>query len=559
MGRLPAGRGVAAGLFRWAAGLALAGGLAASSACGRQEAPPATGAGEERPAYGDTLIQASIGDISGLIPNITSDSASHEIGGLIYSTLIRTDKALRIEGELAEGWEISPDELTITFRLRRGVKWHDGEEVTAEDVDFTYRYMIDPKTPTAYAESFRQVRRAEVVDRYTYRVTYEQPYAPALLSWGIWILPRHILEPAWRAGTDLRTTRQNLHPVGSGPYRFKEWRTGEKVVLEANSDYFEGSPYIRRVVYRIIPDQATIFLELKAKNIDLASLTPIQYRRQTEFPAFQSAFNRYRYLANGYTYLGFNLRDPRFQDKRVRQAMAYAIDRREIIEGVLLGLGRPAVGPYKPGTWWYREDVTSYDFDPVRATALLAEAGWRDTNGDSILDREGKPFRFTIRTNQGNLVRQQTAEIIQRRLRAVGIDAQIHVVEWAAFLNSFIRKKDFEAIILGWGLGLDPDQYDVWHSSKTGPEELNHVSYQNRRVDELLEAGRRTYDEARRKAIYGELQAIMAEEQPVVFLFVPDALPVVSSRVRGIQPAPAGISYNFTHWYVPESLQRYTR
>ena len=526
-------------------------------ACGRSDtAGPSADAGS--PAYGDTLVEASIGDISGLIPNITGDSASQEIGGLIYSTLVRTNKDLEVEGELAERWEISGDELTITFHLRKGVKWHDGEEVTAEDVDFTYRYMIDPKTPTAYAESFRQVRRAEVVDRYTYRVTYDKPYAPGLLSWGIWILPRHILEPAWKAGVDLRTTEQNRRPVGSGAYRFVEWKTGEKVVLESNHDYFEGRPYINRVVYRIIPDSSTIFLELKAKNIDMAGLTPIQFRRQTEYPAFQKAFHRYQYLANGYTYLGFNLRDPRFQDRRVRQAIAHAIDKQEIIDGVLLGLGRPAVGPYKPGTWWYKADVKTFPFDPDRAKALLAEVGWKP-GSDGILEKDGKPFSFTIRTNQGNLVRQQTAEIIQRRLRAIGIDVKIHVVEWAAFLNTFIRKRDFEAIILGWGLGQEPDQYDIWHSSKTGSEEFNHISYKNPKVDDLLEAGRRTFDQAKRKAIYGELQEIMAEDQPVVFLFVPDALSVVSSRVRGIEPAAAGISYNFIKWYVPASQQRYQR
>jgi peptide/nickel transport system substrate-binding protein len=529
------------------------------AACGRPESVRESGADDGGPAYGDTLVQASIGDISGLIPNLTSDSASHEIGGHIYSNLVRTDKELRPEGEVAERWDISKDEMTITFYLRKGVKWHDGEAVTAEDVDFTYRYMIDPKTPTAYAEPFRQVRHAEVVDPYTYRVTYEKPYAPALLSWGLWRLPRHILEPAWKAGVDLRTTRQNRFPVGSGPYRFGEWKTGEKVVLEANSEYFEGRPYLKRVVYRIIPDQSTIFLELKARNIDLASLTPIQYRRQTEYPAFLKSFHRYRYLSNSYAYLGFNLRDARFQDRRVRQAIAHAINKQEIIEGVLLGLGRPAVGPYKPGTWWYKEDVKTFPFDPERAKALLAEAGWRRATADGILERDGKPFSFTIRTNQGNMVRQQTAEIIQRRLRAVGIDVKIHIVEWAAFLNTFIRKKDFEAIILGWGLGLDPDQYEIWHSSQTGSEELNHISYKNPKVDELLEAGRRTFNQEKRTAIYGELQDVLADDQPVIFLYVPDALPVVSARVQGIEPAPAGIMYNFIKWYVPSAQQRYTR
>ncbi len=534
-------------------------GLVPLSACARSETSAEPVAGEGGPAYGDTLVEASIGDISGLIPNITSDQSSQDIGGLIYSNLVRTDKNLRLEGELAEGWEISKDQLTITFRLRKGVKWQDGEELTAKDVDFTYRYMIDPKTPTAYAESFRQIRYAEIVNPYAYRVTYDKPYAPALLSWGIWILPSHILESTWKAGVDLRTTQQNRHPIGSGPFVFQEWQTGEKIVLEAYRNYWEGRPYINRVVYRIIPDQSTIFLELKAKNIDMAGLTPIQYRRQTDYPAFRKAFTKYRYLANAFTYLGFNLLDPRFQDKRVRQAMAYAINKQEIIDGVLLGLGQQAQGPYKPGTWWYKPEVKTYPFDPERATALLVELGWREKNSSGILLKDGKPLSFTIMTNQGNSVRQQTAEIIQRRLRAVGIEVKIQIVDWAAFINTFIRRRQFEAIILGWGLGLDPDQYDIWASTQTGPDQLNHISYKNPKVDELLEAGRRTFDEAKRKEIYWGFQDIMAEEQPVVFLYVPDALPVVSARVRGIEPAAAGITYNFIKWYVPANLQQYTR
>jgi peptide/nickel transport system substrate-binding protein len=239
--------------------------------------------------------------------------------------------------------------------------------------------------------------------------------------------------------------------------------------------------------------------------------------------------------------------------------MAYAINKQEIIQGVLLGLGQAAQGPYKPGTWWYKPDVKTYPFDPDRAKTLLAELGWTRMNGDGVLVKDGKPFSFTIMTNQGNSVRQQTAEIIQRRLKAVGIDVKIQVVDWAAFINTFIRKRQFEAIILGWGLGLDPDQYDIWASIQTGPDQLNHISYKNPKVDELLEAGRRTFDEAKRKEIYWEFQDIMAEEQPVIFLYVPDNLPVVSSRVRGIEPAPAGISYNFIKWYVPANLQRYTR
>jgi peptide/nickel transport system substrate-binding protein len=544
-------------LSRWLPAGLLTLGLAG---CGG-EAPSAEapGAVTGPPAYGDTIVEASIGDISGLIPNITSDSASHSVGSLIYDGLVRADRDLSLTGELAESWTISKDERTITFHLKKGVRWHDGAPFTARDVEFTYRYMRDPKTPTAYAEDFLQAASLEVVDPHTVRVHYERPYAPALLSWALWVLPAHILEEPWRKGVDLRTTPQNRHPIGTGPFRFHEWKTQEKVVVLANPDYHLGRPYLDRVVLRIIPDPATIFLELKARNVDMAGLTPLQFRRQTEYPAFAKFFEKYRYLSNSYAYLGFNLKDPRFADRLVRQAIAHAIDKREIIEGVLLGLGQEAVGPYKPGTWWYTDQVRTFPYDPDRAKALLREAGWRDRDGDGILEKDGKPFRFTIRTNQGNSVRIQTAEIIQRRLKAVGIDVNIHVVEWAAFINTFIRKRDFEAIILGWGLGLDPDQYEIWHSSKTGPDQLNHVSYSNPEVDRLLEQGRRTFDRGRRTAIYREFQRVLAEDQPLVFLYVPEALTAVSSRIRGIEPAPAGLAWNFIRWYVPQDAQRYTR
>ncbi len=524
-------------------------------ACGKREGRGQTGVTEatSEPAFGDSIVEASIGDISGLIPNITSDSASHEVGSFIYNGLVKYDKDYKLVGDLARSWDISQDGLVITFHIRKGVKWHDGREFTAEDALFTYRTMVDPKTPTAYSEDFRQVKKAEVLDKYTFRVSYREPFAPALASWGIWMLPEHLLK-----GQDLRQSPLNKNPVGTGPYRFKEWKTGEKVVLEANPDYFEGRPYIDRVIYRIIPDQATIFLELKAKGIDYAALTPTQYTRQTDYPDFRRSFNKYRYLANGYTYLGFNLLDPRFKDKRVRQAIAYAVDQKELIEGVRLGLGQEATGPYKPGTWYYNPDVKRYPYDPERARTLLAEAGWHDTNKDGILDKNGEPFKFTILTNQGNEDRKKTAEIIQRRLREIGIATDIRIIEWAAFINEFIKKRKFEAIILGWGLSPDPDQFDIWHSSKTAPDELNHISYKNPEVDRLLDLGRHTFDQEKRKAYYFRLQEILAEEQPIVFLFVPDALPVVASRFKGIEPAPAGIAYNFIKWYVPKALQRYT-
>ena len=503
------------------------------------------------PAYGDIMEEGSIGDASNLIPLLSSDSTSHGIAGMVYNGLVKYDKDLSIVGDLAESWDVSHNGLVITFHLRKGVKWHDGFPFTADDVLFTYRVTIDPKTPTPYAEDFKKVKKAEVLDPYTFRVTYDRPFAPALPSWSNSILPKHLLE-----GKDITKSPLARHPVGTGPYRFKEWVTGQKILLVSNHDYFEGRPYIDGYLMRIIPDMATMFLELRAGGIDRMGLTPLQYTRQTENNLFRKNYNKYRYLSFSYTYMGYNLKNPMFADKRVRQAISYLINKEEIIDGVLLGLGKVATGPYKPGTWAYNANVRTYTYNLQKANELLAAAGWKDSNGDGILDRDGRPFVFEIITNQGNEVRAKCAEIIQRKLAEAGIEVKIRVIEWAAFVNDFINKRKFDVTILGWTIPMDPDMYDVWHSSKTAPEELNFISYHNEEVDKLLEKGRSTFDQKERKKCYDRIQEILAEEQPYTFLYVPDALPIINARFRGVEVAPLGIGYNFIKWYVPKEEQK---
>ncbi|HUF92325.1 MAG TPA: peptide-binding protein [Candidatus Limnocylindria bacterium] len=510
------------------------------------------------PAYGDTYIDSLLGNISSMIPTITSDNASHEIGGLIYSGLVRYDKDLEPVGELAESWTFSPDCLDLTFRLRRGVTWHDGQPFTADDVVFTHQATVDPRTPSPYKSDFSEVERVEALDPYTVHVRYRQPYAKALVSWGQSVLPRHLLEPYVKAGK-IREAPQNWQaPVGTGPYRFHDLKSGEKIVLVANQNYFEGRPNISRVVYRIIPSQATTFLELKAKAIDAANLTALQYKRQTEYRAFNRAYHKYRYPGSGYTYLGFNLKDKRFADKRVRHAFAHAIDKQQLIDGVILGLGRAATGPYKPGTWVYTDKVKPYPHDMARARALLAEAGWTTRNAAGILVRDGVPFTFELLTNQGNDERKKIAEIVQAALRELGVGVEIRVLEWAAFLKEHIKKRNFDAIVMGWGIGIDPDQYVVWHSSQSGPDLMNHISYASPEADEMLERGRASCVQSERIRYYHRLQEILAEDQPLIFLYFRDALNAVSSRVYGIDPGAAGIRYNFTDWFVPQPLHRYT-
>ncbi len=514
----------------------------------------ATKEADYEPAYGGTLIEAMAGRPSVLIPMLAGDSASHEVAGLIFNGLVKYDTNLKIIGDLAKSWEISEDGLEIVFHLKKDVRWADGQPFTAEDVLFGYKTIIDEKTPTAYKEDYLQVKTAEVLDSYTFRVTYDKPFAPALSSWGnLVVLPKHLLE-----GKDITKIPYRRNPVGLGPYILKEWEEGAKLGLESNRDYFEGRPYIDRIVYRIIPDPATRFLELKAGGLDYMGLTPLQYTRQTDTETFKREFRKYRYPVFSYTYLGFNMKSPWFKDLKIRRAFAHAIDKDEIISAVLFGLGRSATGPYVPNTWPYKNTVKTYDFDPAKARKLLAEAGWQDTDGDGVLDRNGVPFEFTILSNIGNDIREKTAVIIQQRLKDIGVKAKLKFLEWSTFINEFIDKRRFDAVMLGWSIGLDPDQYDIWHSSKTGEKEFNFVSYANPEVDSLLEQGRQTFDIEERKKAYFRIQEILAEELPYIFLYVPDALPIIQARIQGIKPSPIGIGYNQPKWFVPKQLQRYS-
>jgi peptide/nickel transport system substrate-binding protein len=451
--------------------------------------------GQPCPKCGDALIQGSIGDASNLIPMLSADATSHAIAGLIYNGLVKYDKDLNLTGDLAESWDIEDGGKRIVFHLRHDVRWEDGVPFTAQDVLFGFRTIINPDTPTAYAGDFLEVKQATAPDDFTFVVEYKRPFAPALSSWGnIVILPKHLLE-----GRDITKSPLIRKPVGLGPYRLKEWKTQEKIVLDANDDYFAGRPFISRFIMRIIPDAATMFLELKAGGIDWMGLSPVQYARQTSYPAFLEHFNKYKYLSFSYTYLGFNLRHPWFKEKLVRQAISSAIDRDEIVRGVLMGYGVAATGPYKPDAWFYNPDVKKWPYDPDKARHLLAQAGWKDSDNDGWLERDGQKFSFTVLTNQGNTSRDKTAQIIQYRLKQIGIEMKIRTLEWTAFINDFIDKRRFEAVILGWTLGQDPDIYDIWHSSKTTGKQLNFIGYKNPELDRLLESGRRTFDRQERK------------------------------------------------------------
>lgn len=505
-----------------------------------------------RPAYGDTIVIGSIKDASVLLPVLATDVPSRRITELIFNGLVKYDKDVKLVGDLAEKWEISEDRRTIRFHLRKGVRWHDGKPFTARDVEYTYKVYVDPKTPTPYAGDFMRVQDFRVIDDYTVDVEYSKPYAPALGSWAEGILPRHLLE-----GIDVSCSPLTRAPIGTGPYKFVEWQEGEGILLEANREYFRGRPYINKVLIRFLLDKATAFLELKAGGLDVLALTPIQYNRQTNSRWFKDNFRKYKHLSFSYTYLAYNLQKPMFKDRHIRQALTMGINRENIVKGVLLGQGQVAYTPYNPATFWYNPNVAKFPYNPKKARQILAKAGWKDSDGDGILEKDGVPFYFTIITNHGDDKRKYAAAIIQSNLKKIGVDVEIRTFEWASLLHQFLYKRNFDACIIGWGLDYDPNQFDKWHSSKTGPNDYNWMHYQNKGVDRLLELGVSTYDRAKRKKYYDQLQEILAVDQPCTFLWVHDALPIIHSRFHGIKPAPIGIDYNFDRWFVPKHLQKY--
>ncbi|MCD6311843.1 MAG: peptide-binding protein, partial [Elusimicrobia bacterium] len=501
---------------------------------------------------GATIVFSSIGDASYLNPVLAGDSASAEINDLVFNGLVKYDKNLVLTGDLAESWEVSGDGKTIIFKLRKNVKWHDGEPFTSADVVFTYECLVNPDIISPRSGRFKMIKSVTAPDDYTLVVKYARAYSPALESWGLGIIPRHIFDKE-----DFQKNPANRNPVGTGAYKFVKWVSGEKIILEKNKEYFEETGNITRIIYRIIPDSSVQFLELKKQGIDSMGLTPHQYKFKTGDDEFNKNYSKFRYTAFQYAYLGYNLANTLFKDRMVRRAIAHAIDKKAIVDSVLLGCGQEIAANYPPSSWAYNPDAEKLDYDPGKARMLLSEAQWKDSDGDGVRDKNGREFSFTLLTNQGNKMREEAATIIQSQLKEVGIDVNIRILEWATLINRHIDSRDFDAVVLGWSLAVDPDCYSLWHSSEVRPGGFNFISYSNPAVDSLIEKGRRSFDREERRKIYGEIQNIIAADQPCCFLYAPDSLSVVASRFHGIEQTKAGISHNFLKWFVPEHMIKY--
>ncbi len=479
-----------------------------------------------------------------LIPFLAVDSASGEIASYIFNGLLKFNKNMNITGDLAKSYEIRNKGKTIIFHLKHNVYWQDGKPFTADDVLFTYKTIINKKTPTPYAGQYTIIKDMKKLDNYTVEVDYPYPFAPALYSWMMGIVPKHILEHV----KNIATCKFNRKPVGTGPYILKQWKTSQYLILNANKRYFIHKPYIDKVFYRIIPDKTTTLLELKKGSLDIEDLNPLEYKYELN-DYLKRHYKVYFQPSGGYTFLGFNLREKLFKDLRIRRAICMAINRQEINKTILLGFGVVADSIYpKDSPYFVKKTVCSYN--PKKALKILHSLGWK-AGKDGILHKGSMPFEFTIYTNSGNTERKYAAIMIQEYLRRIGIKVNLRILEWQAFLK-LVTDRHFDIIMLGWQLGADPDQYSIWDSKSDFKGGFNFVGFHDKKVDKLIEEGRRTFNKEKRKKIYLAINNLIIHRLPYIFLYYPTAITIVNKKFIGIKPAKAGIRYNFIEWRIKE-------
>ena len=461
----------------------------------------------------------------------------------------------------------------IIFHLRPDVRFHDGHIFDARDVRFTYKAIMDPKNLSPRTSDYEPIKRVEVIDPLTVRIVYKRLYSPALGTWGMGILPEHILNPevlkkeAARLGKDpdkfsMRQSEFDRHPIGCGPFVFQEWKSDQFIDLNRFEDYWEGSPHYKRYVMRIIPDLLTQEMEFYAGTLDSYQVQPHQVERLKKDPRFQS----FSGTSFGYTYIGYNMRRAPFNDVRVRKALGMAIDVNKIIDYVLYNQGERITGPFPKQTDYYDHKVQPLPYDPKGALDLLREAGWL-RNREGWLEKDGKRLEFTLITNSGNDIRKAILAIAQDGWKQIGVDVRTDILEWSVFIQERVNKLDFDALILGWVMGIDPDLYQIWHSSQTHPYQLNFVGFKNREADDLIIKIRQEYDFEKQVEFCHRLHKIIAREQPYTFLYVGKWTAILDKRIvikdfdedgvmlyKKIKPTKTGnYTFHFNRWLkIPE-------
>ena len=515
----------------------------------------------------DTIVYSMDTAPSGVFNPLISDTAYDEaVNSAVYASLLTVNPDSELEEYLCESYEVSDDQLVITYHLRDNAKWHDGEDVTADDVVFTFTSMADGsytggnygdvekiKGAKAYHDGQADsVEGLKAVDEKTVEVTFEEIYAPAVTNLGVMgIIPKHIWEGADIAEWDNQTDLLNA-PVGCGPYKLTEFKNGEYVSFEAAEDFFLGAPKTAKLMYKVVnPD--TIQAEFKNGEINIANVSDLQ---SADIEAMEGeGLKLVSYPNFMFQYMGINLREEIFQDVNVRQAFMYAIDRKAMVEQLLEGRGEIVNAPMLPMLWSYPDEseLEQYDYNPDKATDLLAAAGWTDSDGDGIVENEaGEKFSVVIDCPTGSAKREQAAVIIQESLKQVGVDVEINSMEFSALMEKVVSNHDFDLYMMGNTLDLDPDPKPYWHSdaisNEPGVQGYNIVGYNNPETDALIEQGLATLVEDERAQVYHEFGKILNNDIGQVYLYNQDIERMYSEGLEGYQPSTFNEFYNLHNW-----------
>ena len=462
-----------------------------------------------------------------LDPRIGLDASSERIASLIFSSLVRRDESSAIVPDLAESWDI-PDPTTYIFHLRRGVRFHDGRLLTARDVIYTFRSILDRSVETPKLGTYLLVEEIEAVDDLTVRFSLKEPFAPFLwnlTSGAIGIVPEG-------AGSELAQ-----HPIGSGPFVFEHYRRDEEVFLRSNPDYYGVQPRIEAVRFKIVPEAIVRALELRKGTVDIAlDVLPPDMVEALGDEAELAVMNE---DGTNYQYLAFNLEDPVFANVNVRRAIAHAVDRESIIRDLLRNQARRAESVLPPENWAYFDGVDRYDYDPDRARELLREAGYDDLS-----------FTYRTSTDETGLL---VATVLQQQLKDVGISMEIRSNEFGTFFADVLAG-NFQIYSLRWiGGNNDPDIFNsIFHSEMVPPNGRNRGRYSNPDIDNWVELARREVDQEKRKEYYALVQQTIARDLPYVSLWYPNTVCVFNTRIQGMKLSPTG-DYEFLNqiWIDP--------
>jgi peptide/nickel transport system substrate-binding protein len=529
------------------------------SACGGGDGGGGAGKGGDEkggtPVQGGTAAISVLSDFQSFNPvtntHLTSDDV---IKHMLFTPLIQYDEKLQPVPWLAERWELA--DTSVTFHLRRDVRWHDGQPVTAEDVKFTFDLAKDPATASLLGSAYMNlVKSATVVDSFTVRFSFESPHAQALDGFWWPPLPKHLLQNV--APAQLTQHEFNRRPVGSGPFKFVEWRPTQSVTLEANPQFPQalgGRPNLDRVVFRVVPEATTMVRELINGTADMIGYTLLP-DQGAQVQNQQGAELRH-YPSREFTFFAWNNTRPPFNDAGVRRAMTLGINRQQIIDALLKGFGEPAVGMIPPWSPLYTP-MQPLPHDPAQAKQLLAQAGYADGNGDGIVEKGGQPLRVELTINSSNRLHADIAQVVQQQLRQIGVDLQIRPQEFQSMLQQY-KARQYQAVLANWSLDtfkVDPTPLFSCAEARIA-NSANRTGYCNPQADQLMTRGLATTDAAQARQIWAQYSQILQQDQPITFLYWSEDLAGLGPRPRGVQTDVRSKIVNIRDWWVPANRPR---